>query len=79
MESREDRPQEGRSGYPEEHPPGVAGEPQEGPHPLQLQVARPGRPDLVVDPPVPEGEGVVIRHVGTTKHTKHANGRHREE
>ena len=29
MESPEERPQEGRSGYPEEHPPGVADEPQE--------------------------------------------------
>lgn len=29
MESPEDRPQEGQSGYPEEEPPGVADEPQE--------------------------------------------------
>jgi hypothetical protein len=29
MESSEDRPQEGRSGYPEEHPPEVADGPQE--------------------------------------------------
>lgn len=29
MESPEERPQEGRSGYPEEHPPDVADEPQE--------------------------------------------------
>jgi hypothetical protein len=40
----EDRPQEGRSGYPEEEPPGVADEPQERSEDKpQRQAGRPER------------------------------------
>ena len=45
---------------------------QDGPHPLQLQVARPRLPPLVVDAAVPEGQRLVVGHPSvTTEDTEH--------